>query len=127
MQPIRGSMAHVLIYILMRGKKMEDRRSANRMTLNVKSQIVDCTTQERYDVVVENVSPVGMGIRIDADAPNLVGRDIIIMAESLIMYAEVMRQVEQEDGSFMIGISAKRFTGDVLDYLYNKIDIPEDR
>lgn len=105
---------------------MEDRRSANRMTLNVKSVIVDCTTQERYDVVVENVSPVGMGIKIDAAAPNLVGRDIIIMAESLIMYAEVMRQVEQEDGSFMIGISAKRFTGDVLDYLYNKIDIPEE-
>ncbi len=94
------------------------------MTLNVKSVIVDCTTQERYDVVVENVSPVGMGIRIDASAPNLVGRDIIIMAESLIMYAEVMRQVSQEDGSVMIGISAKRFTGDVLDYLYSKMEMP---
>ena len=53
------------------------------------------------------------------------GKDIIIVAETLIMYAEVNRQEKQEDGSYIIGIGAKKFTQDVLEYLFTHI-APED-
>lgn len=105
---------------------MEERRSVDRVEYNVKSVIIDCTTQEKYEVTVENVSPIGMGLRVEEEIPNLIGRNVIISAETLIMYAEVMRQQKQDDGSCMLGISAKRFTGDVLDYLFNNIDFKEE-
>jgi len=103
-------------------KDMEERRQVSRTPYNAPSVIIDCTTQEKYDVQVEDVSPLGMGIRVKNEIPNLIGRDIIISAETLIMFAEVMRQEKQADNSYRIGISAKRFSGDVLDFLFNKIE-----
>ena len=56
-----------------------------------------------------------------ADAPDIMGKDIIIVAETLIMYADVIRQVKNEDGSYIVGIAAKKFTPEVLDYLFEHI------
>lgn len=100
---------------------MEERRGINRVDYNVKSVIVDCDTFEKYFVEVDNVSPLGMGITAPAETPNLEGKDIIIVADTLIMYALVTRQEALEDGRWQIGIQAKKFTPDVLEYLFNHI------
>ena len=100
---------------------MEERRQINRVQYIAKSVIVVCDTEETIYVDVENVSPLGMGIRMKADAPDILGKDIIIVAETLIMYAEVNRQEKQEDGTYIVGIQAKKFTQDVLEYLFSHI------
>lgn len=100
---------------------MEERRKLSRVGYSTKSVIVVCESGEKYFVQTENVSPLGMGIRMDADAPNILGKDIIIVAETLIMYADVTRQEKQEDGSYVVGIAAKKFTDGVLNYLFEHI------
>lgn len=100
---------------------MEERREINRVEYKAKSVVVICDTQEKIFVEVKNVSPLGMGIRMPADAPDIKGKDIIIVAETLIMYALVTRQVKEEDGTFTLGIQAKKFTDEVLEYLFTHI------
>lgn len=100
---------------------MEERRKIGRVEYNRKSVIVICDTQEKIYVDVENVSPLGMGIRLPAGSPDVMGKDIIIVAECIIMYALVNRVTELEDGSLSIGIEGKKFTGDVLEYLFEHI------
>lgn len=51
----------------------------------------------------------------------LIGKDIIIVADTMIMYADVTRQEAQEDGSFKVAISARKFTPEVLNYLFEHI------
>jgi len=104
---------------------MEERRQINRVEFIAKSVIVVCDTEEAVYVEVKDVSPLGMGIIMPADGPDVLGKDIIIVAETLIMYAEVNRQEKQEDGTYIIGIQAKKFTQDVLEYLFTHI-APED-
>lgn len=104
---------------------MEERRKINRIEYGTKSVIVLCDTQEKIFVEVENQSPLGMGIRMPADSPDIVGKDIIIVAETLIMYAVVNRQEKQEDGTFKAGIAGKRFSPDVLQYLFDHIALDE--
>lgn len=99
---------------------MEERRKLNRVQYPAKSLIVLVETGEKYFVATENVSPLGMGLKAEKGIPDLNGKDIIIVAETLIMYATVVRQIEEEDG-VVIGISAKKFTNDVLEYLFDQI------
>ncbi|MCR5032909.1 MAG: PilZ domain-containing protein [Lachnospiraceae bacterium] len=100
---------------------MEERRRITRVAYPAPSVIVDCQTQQRYVTKAENVSPLGMGIRADASIPNLVGKDVIVVAATMIMYADVVRQDKQEDGTYMIGVNARKFTDDVLEYLFESI------
>lgn len=100
---------------------MEERREINRVDYAVRSVIVVCDTCEKYYVDVKNVSPLGMGITAPADLPDILGKDIIIVADTLIMYADVNRQEVNPDGTIQIGISAKKFTPDVLQYLFDHI------
>ncbi len=100
---------------------MEERRNISRVEYNAKSVIVVCETGERYFVETKNVSPLGMGIIMSADSPDIVGKDIIIVASTLIMYADVNRQVRNEDGTFTLGINAREFTPEVLQYLFSHI------
>jgi hypothetical protein len=100
---------------------MEERRNINRVDYKVKSVIVVCDTYDKYYVEVDNVSPLGMGITAPADTPDINGKDIIIVADTLIMYALVNRQKKLDDGRFEIGIEAKKFTPDVLEYLFQHI------
>ena len=101
--------------------QMEERRKIHRVQYPTKSVIVVCETGEKFYVDTKNVSPLGMGITMPAGSPQIVGKDIIIVAETLIMYADVKRQVQREDGSFEAGISAKKFSPEVLEYLFNHI------
>lgn len=100
---------------------MEERRKIHRVDYPTKSVIVVCDTGQQYYVETENVSPLGMGLHLPGDCPNLVGKDIIIVAETLIMYADVTRQEKREDGSFEAGIKAKKFSAEVLEYLFHHI------
>lgn len=100
---------------------MVERRNISRVEYSAKSVIVVCDTGEKYMVETKNVSPLGMGVIMPGDSPNIVGKDIIIVASTLIMYADVNRQEKNEDGTFTVGISAKEFTPEVLQYLFNHI------
>ena len=106
---------------------MEERRKIARVSHPTKSVIVVCENGEKIFVETENVSPLGMGIRMPAGSPEIVGKDIIIVAETLIMYADVNRQVQREDGSFEVGISARKFTPEVLEYLFTHITENEEK
>ena len=101
--------------------RMEERRNIHRVEYPANSVIVVCETGDKYYVSTKNVSPLGMGITASADVPEIVGKDIIIVAETLIMYADVNRQVKEADGTWTIGISAKKFTPEVLGYLFEHI------
>ena len=57
----------------------------------------------------------------EKEIADLVGKDIIVVAETMIMYATVVRVEKQEDGSFLAGVSAKKFTDEVLQYLFDHI------
>ena len=100
---------------------MAERREINRVAYQANSVIVVCDTQQSFQAEVENVSPLGMGVRVPADAPELLNKDIIIVAETLIMYATVNRMEKRADGTWFVGISAKKFTQDVLQYLFERI------
>jgi len=100
---------------------MEERRQLSRVDYPAKSVMVVCETGESFYVDTKDVSPKGMGIVMPAGSPMVQGKDIIIVADTLIMYADVIRQEEQEDGSFEVGINAKKFTSEVLQYLFSHI------
>ena len=100
---------------------MEERRSIDRVKYGEKCAVVDVETGESLYMLADNVSPLGMGLHMDADGPDLLGKDIIVVAQTIIMYAIVNRQVKEEDGSYTIGIGAKRFTPEVLQYLMESI------
>lgn len=100
---------------------MEERRNISRVDYGAKGVVVICDTGEKYFVETKNVSPLGMGITMPKGSPNIIGKDIIIVASTLIMYADVNRQEENEDGSFTVGINAKQFTPEVLEYLFSHI------
>ncbi|MCR4924513.1 MAG: hypothetical protein K5931_10950 [Lachnospiraceae bacterium] len=103
------------------GENKDERRKIQRVSFPTRSVLVDCDAQKTYYVKTENVSPLGMGIIADADIPNLVGKDVIVVAETMVMYADVNRQEKREDGSYILGVSARRFTDDVLQYLFEHI------
>ena len=100
---------------------MEEKRKISRVSYPTRGVIVVVETGEKFDVETENVSPLGMGLHVGKDTPNLEGKDIIIVACTLIMYADVTRQEKRDDGSYTIGIKAKEFTPDVLQYLFDSI------
>lgn len=102
-------------------QKMEERRRINRIEYEAKSVIVVCDTQEKIYVRVENISPLGMGIIMKEDRPDLLNKDIIIVTDTLIMYALINRQEKRDDGMYSLGIHAKQFTPDVLEYLLTHI------
>lgn len=78
-------------------------------------------TQEKIYVDVKDISPLGMGICVPEGHEGLLGKQVIVVAETLIMYAEVSREEKQEDGSTFIGVHAIKFTDDVLQYLFSHI------
>ncbi len=105
---------------------MEERRKINRVEYNANSVIVDRDTQEKYFGQVKNISPLGIAITVKGDTPKLLGKDVIVVAETMIMYADVIREDEMEDGSRVIAFSSRRFTDEVLQYLFDRIGLKEE-
>ena len=100
---------------------MEERREISRVEYKTNGVVVICDTQEKIYVDVKDISPLGMGICVPEGHEGLLGKQVIIVAETLIMYAEVSREEKQEDGSTFIGVHAIKFTDDVLQYLFSHI------
>ncbi len=100
---------------------MEERRKINRVAYSANSVIVDRDTQEKFYGQVKNISPLGIAIEVKGDTPSLLGKDVIVVAETLIMYADVIREDEMENGSRVVAFSSKKFTNDVLNYLFEHI------
>ena len=109
--------------------EQKERRKVDRVRYPANGVVVVCDTQEKLYVRVKNVSPLGVGLNMPPDSPCIQGKDIIIVTETMIMYADVLRQEKQEDGSYEAGISAKQFTDDVLQYLFDNIapDVNEEK
>ncbi len=105
---------------------MEERRKINRVAYSANSVIVDRETQEKFYGQVKNVSPLGIAIEVGADTPKLLGKDVIVVAETLIMYADVIREDQMEDGSRVVAFCSKKFTNDVLQYLFEKVGLQEE-
>lgn len=103
-----------------------DKRKIGRVEFKAPSVVVLCDTGETLFVQVEDASPRGMGLWMKDKRPDIKGKDIIIVADTVIMYAEVVRMVERDDGTYTVGISAKKFTPEVLDYLFKHIGNQED-
>ena len=99
-------------------KKEEKYRGVEYKTNGV---VVICDTQEKIYVDVKDISPLGMGICVPEGHEGLLGKQVIVVAETLIMYAEVSREEKQEGGSTFIGVHAIKFTDDVLQYLFSHI------
>lgn len=107
--------------------RMEERRRINRVSFDAKSVIVVCDSLEKVYADVINLSPLGMAVKVPAETESLLNKDIIIVAETLIMYADVVREDANEDGTKTIALNAKKFTNEVLEYLFNHIALDEDK
>ncbi len=103
-----------------------EKRKIGRVEFKAPSVIVICDTGETLYVQVEDASPKGMGLWMKDDRPDIMGQDIIIVADTVIMYATVARMEKRSDGTYTVGISAKKFTKEVLEYLFSHIGSPED-
>ncbi|MCR5235617.1 MAG: hypothetical protein K6E34_00260 [Lachnospiraceae bacterium] len=102
-----------------------EKRKIGRVEFKAPSIVVLCETGETLYVQVEDASPRGMGLWMKDDRPDILGQDIIIVADTVIMYATVARMVKRPDGTYTVGISAKKFTKEVLEYLFSHIGNPE--
>ena len=100
---------------------MEERREISRVEYNARGVIVIVEEEVKIPVKVANVSPLGMGVLVDKDAPALLGKDIIIVADCLVMYATVNRIAEYDDTHNIVGIQGKTFDDATLGYLFEHI------
>lgn len=100
---------------------MEERRQLNRVEYATKGVIVICDTAEKIYADVKDISPLGMGVLIDKNSPELLNKDIIIVADCVVMFATVNRIESYNDEKDIIGIAGKTFTDEVLQYLFDRI------
>ena len=100
---------------------MEERREISRVEFNAKGVMVIVDTEEKYIIKVANVSPLGMGILVEKNAPAILGKDVIIVADCMVMYANVNRIAEYDDEYNIVGVQGKTFDSDTLNYLFEHI------
>ena len=100
-----------------------ERRAIGRVAFPSKGILVVCDTQQTIYVDVRDLGPIGVGVRLEHDMPMIRGKDVIMIAETLIMYADVVRQDPLPDGSWSVGLAARKFTGDVLKYLFECMEL----
>ncbi|MCR4706235.1 MAG: hypothetical protein K5641_09255 [Lachnospiraceae bacterium] len=96
---------------------MLERRTINRVEFLANSVIVDKETLEKYYGQVKNISPLGISIIVDNHVPNMVGRDLVVVAETMIMYAEAVREDVEDEKRKAVAFKARKFTPDVLQFL----------
>jgi hypothetical protein len=100
---------------------MEERRSINRIEFLANSVIVDRESLEQYYGQVKNISPLGIAITVDERIPNLVGRDCIVIVDTMIMYSEAVREDEEFGMKKSVAFKARRFEPDVLKFLFDHV------
>ena len=100
---------------------VEVKVDGSTVTVNAKGVIVIIDTEEKIPVKVANVSPLGMGVLVDKGAPELLNKDIIIVADCLVMYAHVNRIADYDETHNIVGINGKTFDDATLGYLFEHI------
>ena len=68
-----------------------EKRNIGRVEFKAPSIVVICDTGETIYVQVENASPKGMGLWMKQDRPDIMGRDIIIVADRRRERMELIR------------------------------------
>ncbi|MBR5897766.1 MAG: hypothetical protein IKZ39_09165 [Lachnospiraceae bacterium] len=106
---------------------MVERRRIDRVSYKADSVIVVREDLKKIYAKVINLSPLGVAVTVDGDTPSLLGKDVIIVADTIIMYADVIREDPAEKGTKTVALNAKKFTGDVLEYLFEHIALDEDK
>ena len=106
---------------------MIERRRIDRVSYNADSVIVVREDLKKIYCKVLNLSPLGVAVTVDGDTPSLLGKDVIIVADTLIMYADVIREDPAEDGNKVVALNAKKFTNEVLEYLFEHIAEDEEQ
>ncbi len=106
---------------------MIERRRIDRVSYNADSVMVVREDLKKIYCKVLNLSPLGVAVTVDGDTPSLLGKDVIIVADTLIMYADVIREDPAEDGNRIVALNAKKFTNEVLEYLFEHIAEDEEQ
>jgi len=106
---------------------MEERRKISRVDYEAKGVIVICDSLEKIYADVVNISPLGIALKVPEGTQSMLGKDVIVVAETLIMYADAIREDKNEDGSVTVAVSARRFTPEVLKYLFEHITDESDK
>lgn len=100
-----------------------ERRAVGRVAYQSEGVAVVCDTQTVIHVKVYDIGPGGVGLTLPAGSPELVGKDMILVTGTMIMYADVVRQEPLEGGGWWAGLAARRFSPDVLQYLFESIEL----
>ena len=100
---------------------MEERREISRVEYKTNGVVVICDTLEKIYVDVKDISPLGMGICVPEGHEGLLGKQVIVVAETLIMNVEPSSCFSSRETSTFIGVHAIKFTDDVLQYLFSHI------
>lgn len=96
----------------------KEKRKVVRVNYNVNGVLVVCDTHQAIYVDVVNVSPLGIGMNVKAkDVNNLPDKEVILVADTLIMFARVTHIQKKDDEIFEVGIQAKKLTENVFNYL----------
>ena len=115
------AISNETIDYLTRENEMEERRQISRIEYNAQGVIVIVEEEIKIPVKVANVSPLGMGVLVEKNAPALLGKDIIIVADCLVMYANVNRVADYDENYNLVGIEGKTFDEATLGYLFDHI------
>lgn len=100
-----------------------ERRISGRVAHPSKGIAVLCDTQTVIHVNVLDIGPGGASLILPPDTPELTGRDLILIASTMIIYADVVRQERLGDGSWRAGLAARRFSSEVMQYLLDSIEL----
>lgn len=100
-----------------------ERRALGRVAYPSQGIAVVCDTQLVIRVGVLDIGPGGVGLTLPAEIPELIGKDLILITDTMIMYMDVIRQEKLENGSWRAGLAAKKFSQEVLQYLFDSIEL----
>ena len=75
----------------------------------------------RVEAQVTDVSPLGLSLTVAEDAPDLLNSNVIVATDTMIMYAQIVRRVPRKEGGWQLGVNARRFTPEIVQYLFTSI------
>lgn len=103
--------------------EQNEQRKSGRVEHKSQGIAVSCDTQTVFHVNILDIGPGGAGLILPPDTPKLTGRDLILITETMIIYADVTRQERLEDGSWRAGLAARKFSREVIQYLLESIEL----
>lgn len=101
----------------------DERRRYERVACQGHSTVIVCGTRREIHADLVDMSLGGVGLTLPADTPDLRGEDLLLAADTLIMYGEVVWQVRTKGGTWRAGLSARKFSPEILQYLLEGIQL----